>query len=394
MSSIARARIYCVQSSKLHPILLELETDDGRTGLGEAAISFGFGGPATAALLREMCERVLIGRDPARIGEIRGLLMEQSFWAKGGGAIIHAAISAIDLALWDLRARSLGVPVYDLFGGPLRDEIAVYANGWNYDYPDADGWARASERPLRDGYSFLKCYPLAMPSDTGGTLRHPGRKSASPELIALGVDRIRRLRDLAGDSVRIAIDLCAAVAPADLLRFARQIEDCGIEWLEEAGDPADPGAFTAIAAGTPIPLAAGERFFGLAGFRDLIASRAVSVLQPDLGTCGGFSEFQQIAALANSYSHKISPHNCGGAVLTAASLQMAACTANFLALETFPYFRDHPGYVGLTLFDPLDRISQGHIAVDRTPGLGVQADHAAIAPFLFAECPAPRPGNR
>lgn len=255
---------------------------------------------------------------------------------QGGGAIIHAAISAIDLALWDLRARSLGVPVYDLFGGPLRDEIAVYANGWNYDYPDADGWARASERPLRDGYSFLKCYPLAMPSDTGGTLRHPGRKSASPELIALGVDRIRRLRDLAGDSVRIAIDLCAAVAPADLLRFARQIEDCGIEWLEEAGDPADPGAFTAIAAGTPIPLAAGERFFGLAGFRDLIASRAVSVLQPDLGTCGGFSEFQQIAALANSYSHKISPHNCGGAVLTAASLQMAACTANFLALETFP----------------------------------------------------------
>lgn len=118
------------------------------------------------------------------------------------------------------------------------------------------------------------------------------------------------------------------------------------------------------------------------------------MLQPDLGTCGGFSEFQQIAALANSYSHKISPHNCGGAVLTAASLQMAACTANFLALETFPYFRDHPGYVGLTLFDPLDRISQGHIAVDRTPGLGVQADHAAIAPFLFAECPAPRPGNR
>lgn len=202
------------------------------------------------------------------------------------------------------------------------------------------------------------------------------------------------MRDLAGDSVRIAIDLCAAVAPADLLRFARQIEDCGIEWLEEAGDPADPGAFTAIAAGTPIPLAAGERFFGLAGFRDLIASRAVSVLQPDLGTCGGFSEFQQIAALANSYSHKISPHNCGGAVLTAASLQMAACTANFLALETFPYFRDQPGYVGLTLFDPLDRISQGHIAVDRTPGLGVQADHAAIAPFLFAECPAPRPGNR
>ena len=81
MSSIARARIYCVQSSKLHPILLELETDDGRTGLGEAAISFGFGGPATAALLREMCERVLIGRDPARIGGIRGLLMEQSFWA-------------------------------------------------------------------------------------------------------------------------------------------------------------------------------------------------------------------------------------------------------------------------------------------------------------------------
>jgi galactonate dehydratase len=388
MPTLAHARIYRVISAKLHPIVLELETDDGLVGLGEAAVSFGLGGPATAEMIREICDRYLIGRDPSDIEAIWAELYDQSFWARGGGPITFGAISAIDIALWDLKGKRLGIPVYEFFGGCVRREVDVYANGWNYEFLDALSWSKAAERPLRDGYTAIKCYPLAIPANGKSTLEHPSLKSVGEDLFKLGVERMRSLRDVVGPDVLIRVDLCGAISLIDAIRFARAIEPLDIDWLEEAGDPADITSFAELKKRTSIPLAAGERFFSLAGFRDIIGSRALAIVQPDVGTCGGLMECLRIAAMGEVYGMKFAPHNCGGGILNAATLHVSACARNFLTLEVFPYFRTLADNVEVTLSNPEYRISGGKLAVSAAPGLGVEIDRAAVAPFLWSECHA------
>jgi galactonate dehydratase len=337
-------------------------------------------------MIREICERFLIGRDSSDIEALWAELYDQSFWARGGGSIIFGAISAIDIALWDLKGKRFGVPVYEFFGGCVRREVDVYANGWNYEFLDPLSWSKAAERPLRDGYTAIKCYPLAIPANGKSTLRHPTLKSVDEDLFKLGAARMQSLRNVVGQDVRIRVDLCGAVGLSDAIRFARLIEPLDIDWLEEAADPADISSFKELSERTSIPLAAGERFFSLAGFRDIIESRAIAIVQPDVGTCGGLAECLRIAAMGEVHGMKFAPHNCGSGILTAATLQMSACARNFLTLEVFPYFRMLADNVEITLSSPECLIAAGKLAVGAPSGLGVELNRAAVDPFLWSEC--------
>ena len=171
---IARVKIYLIAGGKLHPVIVEIVTDEGVSGIGEAAIAYGLGGTATAGMVKDLSERMLIGRDPFRIEEIWSEMYDHSFWAKGGGPIVFAAISAIEQALWDIKGKALGVPVYEFLGGRMRDRVHVYANGWYGAATTPTELAKAAERPLRDGYDALKCYPLTYPDAYG--LRHVSRR--------------------------------------------------------------------------------------------------------------------------------------------------------------------------------------------------------------------------
>src|SRR3982751_405599 len=115
--------IYLVTTGKLHPVIVELVTDDGITGIGEAAIAYGLGGTAAAGMVKDLAERLIVGRDPSRIEALWSEMYDHSFWAKGGGAIVFAGISAIEQALWDIKGKALGVPVYELLGGRMRDTV-------------------------------------------------------------------------------------------------------------------------------------------------------------------------------------------------------------------------------------------------------------------------------
>ena len=158
---IERANIYLVTAGKLHPVIVELVTDEGVTGIGEAAIAYGIGGTAAAGMVKDLAERMIVGRDPSRIEALWSEMYDHSFWAKGGGAIVFAGISAIETALWDIKGKALGAPVYELLGGRMRDKVRVYANGWYGAARTPGALAAAAERPLRDGYDALNCYPLA-----------------------------------------------------------------------------------------------------------------------------------------------------------------------------------------------------------------------------------------
>ncbi|MDQ6639098.1 MAG: mandelate racemase/muconate lactonizing enzyme family protein [Pseudomonadota bacterium] len=382
---VETVNIYLVTTGKLHPVVVELVTDEGISGIGEAAIAYGLGGTAAAGMIKDLGERLILGRDPARIEALWSEMYDHSFWAKGGGAIVFAGISAIEQALWDIKGKALGVPVHELLGGRMRDKVRVYANGWYGAARTPAQLAEAAERPLRDGYRALKCYPLASLDENG--LRHVSGRSVDRDFANLAFEKIKALRSAVGSDVEIMLDLSGGLTTAETVRLCRRFEELEIAWIEEPADPFDVGALTSIADQVKIPIAVGERIYTRHGFRRIFEPQAVDIVQPDVGNTGGIMEVKKIAAMAEAYNMRVAPHNCGSALSTAASLQVSACIANFMTLEIYPYFPERPGYVQLLDDPPEARIKDGFLDVPETAGLGATLSAAARS-FLWARSSA------
>ena len=285
------ANIYLVTTGKLHPVVVELVTDEGITGIGEAAIAYGLGGTAAAGMIKDLAERMILGRDPSRIEALWSEMYDHSFWAKGGGAIVFAGISAIEQALWDIKGKALGVPVYELLGGKMRDEVRVYANGWYGAARTPAQLAQAAERPLRDGYRALKCYPLAAPDEHG--LRHVTRGMVDREFANLAFEKVKAVRAAVGADVEIMLDLSGGLTTAETIRLCRRFEELDIAWIEEPADPFDVGALEKIAERIDIPVAVGERIYTRYGFRKILEPQAADIVQPDVGNTGGIMEVEE-----------------------------------------------------------------------------------------------------
>lgn len=372
--------IYSITGGELHPVLVELLTDEGISGWGEAAIAYGLGAQAAAGMLADLAPKV-IGADPSYPRNVYHEIYDHSFWTKGGGAIVFAALSAIDQALWDIKAKSLGVPVWELFGASLHDSIPVYANGWNYRHDDVLEWARAAERPLKDGYKVLKTYPLAM-RQQGGTLRHVSRRTLSAELFNVAVQRLYALKDVVGGDAEILLDLSGGLSNDQLIRFMAVCEEIGVSWVEEPLDAFNLGGYRELKGRWSVPIAAGERVYTRNGFKNLLETGGVDIVMPDVGNCGGIFELVQIAGMAEAHNVRISPHNCASSLCTAVSMQAWLATASPMPLETYPYFPEANGYVQVLRNPPEDRITNGRLAVPTEPGLGVEVDRKRIEPFL------------
>jgi galactonate dehydratase len=380
---VARATVYLVTIGTVHPVVIELTTDEGIAGVGEAAVAYGIGATAAAAMVQDLAQAFVLGRNPFRIEELWSQMYDHSFWAKGGGPIVFAAISAIEQALWDIKGKALGTPIYELLGGRMRDDVRLYANGWSYECVAAEDYAKAAERPLRDGYNALKCYPLAVPNGRGG-IRHVSMRSVDKSFADLAVDKVRALRRAVGNEVDLMIDLSGGLTTDETIRLCRRLDELDILFVEEPADPFDAPALKKIAEHIDIPIAMGERIYTRYGFRPLMESRCVNVLQPDPGNTGGISETKKIAAMAEAYSMRIQPHLCAGPIATAVALQLEACMTNFLIHEIYPYrvaehFRivDHP----LEL-----EVRNGRMPIPDRPGIGVELVHDRAKPFRWAQC--------
>jgi galactonate dehydratase len=383
MMKVAGANIYLIRVGSLHPVLLELMTDDGVAGVGEAAVAYGVGANSAAGMVRDLVETMVLGRDPFRIEELWTEMYDHSFWAKGGGSIVFAGISAVEQALWDIKGKAFGVPVYELLGGRMREEIRVYANGWSYQSHTPDDYARAVERPLREGYTAVKCYPLAVPNRNGG-IRHVSRRSVDREFANLAFEKVRAVRRAAGPAVDIMIDLSGGLTTDETIRLCRRLEELDPLFVEEPADPSDLGALRKISEKISIPIALGERVYTRFGFRPILESHAADILQPDIGNTGGIMETKKIAAMAETYNMRIQPHICASPVSTAAALQLDACVSNVMVQELYPYRpAEH--------FEMVDRapeqdVRQGIIPIRSEPGLGINLVQERVRPFLWAQC--------
>ena len=382
---IHSANVYLVTAGKLHPVIVELLTDEGIAGIGEAAVAYGVGGTAAAGMVKDLAARI-IGRDPSRIEELWSEMYDHSFWAKGGGPIVFAGISAIEQALWDIKGKALGVPVYELLGGRMRDEVRVYANGWYGSARTPAELAKAAERPLRDGYKALKFYPLA--EWDGGGLRHVTNRQVDRDFANLAFEKVKVMREALGPDIEIMLDLSGGLTTDETIRLCRRFEQLEITWIEEPADPADIGALKKISEHVAIPVAVGERIYTRHGFRKIFDQLAADIVQPDVGNTGGIMEVKKIAAMAEAYNMRVAPHNCASALSTAASLQIATCIPNFMTQEIYPYFPERAGYVQVLENSPEEQIKGGLIRVPSAPGLGVTLASERLQKFRWARCEA------
>lgn len=381
---ISNVRIYRIEGGGLRPVLVEIETDEGVSGFGEAGVAYGYGAPAVAGMLEDMALR-LTGRNPLEIRRIWQDLYDHSFWAKGGSAIAFAAISGIELALWDIKGKAAGLPVHELLGGAMRTDVKLYANGWNHEYDDVINWAKAAARPLADGYRALKAYPFAYELPDG-TFRHVSARMLDDGRFRQAIERVKALRAETGPDIELMLDLSGGLCDDQLLRFLDVCRDLDISWIEEPVEPANLAGLRRVSEKSNIPIALGERVYGRGGFRNVLDTGAVSIVMPDIANCGGMLEAVQIAGMAETYNVRVSPHNCASSLCTAASLSLCAAIPNAMSLEIYPYFSDSNTYVQVLENPPEQVIGRdGKLKPSYAPGLGAIIDRKTVTKWLSFE---------
>jgi galactonate dehydratase len=382
---ITEVQVYLVSVGGRHPVLARVLTAEGVSGVGEAAIAYGTGATAAAGMVKDLAQEFFLGKDPFAIEALWSEMYDHTFWSKGGGPIIFAGISALEQALWDIKGKCLGVPVYEMLGGKMRDQVRVYANGWSFRCRKPADFAREAERVVKDGYTALKFYPLASPEmDVAGHIRHVSRRSVDRAAEERAVASVKAVRHAVGPEIDIMLDVSAELTTDAIIRLGQKMQEWDISFFEEPVDPFDVEALKKVSEQVKMPIAVGERLYTRYGFRRIMELHAADVIQPDIGNTGGIMEAKKIAAMAEAYNMRIAPHNCASPLSTAASLQLDACIANFLIQEVYPY--RIPEHFQLVDHAPELEIRNGLMPIPDRPGLGVELVEERVRPFLWARC--------
>lgn len=332
-------------------LFLKIHTDEGLVGYGEPVVE---GRARTVAAAVHEMEEYLIGQDPRKILHHWQVLYKGTFYR--GGPVLTSALSGVEQALWDIKGKWLGVPVYELLGGAVRERIRVYAHARG---ETLEQYIAYSGDQIREGFTALK-------TSFGGPVRQIDTKAYIRDC----VQKIETIRTSLPDHVDLAVDLHGRFSPAMAIRIAKELEPYGILFLEEPCLPENVDAMATIARSTTIPIASGERLFTRWGFRELLEKQAVAVVQPDTCHCGGILEATRIAAMAEVYYAAVAPHNPLGPISLAACLQVDACAPNFLCQEQVCLGE---GYIR----EPF-KVKDGMIDLPTKPGLGIELDEEAL----------------
>ena len=351
-------------------LLVEIETDERVTGIGEA----GVGGGATASVIERVLRPMLIGEDPMLI---EGLW--QKMFARtrqfGRRGIVPNAISGIDIALWDIAGKVAKLPLYRLFGG-CRDQVEAYASGGFYqEGKSIDDLAGEAEGYRARGFKGMKMKVGRNPS-TQSHLRHLVDHAELCEVEPEeDIARVAAVRRALGPRAKLMVDVNCAWSPAFAIEMGHALEPHKLYWIEEPVATDDIAGSAMVADALAAPVAGYETEVGLDGFRELITRGAVDIVQPDLAWSGGFSECRRIAALAQAHHRMVAPHAFASAVLLAASLHFIASIPNGLVLE----FDQNPnGLRDELLKEPIRVDDDGMITLTGRPGLGIELDPKAV----------------
>jgi galactonate dehydratase len=350
-------------------LLARVETADGFDGWGEGTNFPGV--QPIAAAIRKLGD-VVIG---ARAWDIERLWnrMYRFLYYNGMGGVVMAAISAIDTALYDIVGQKLGVPVYNLLGGKVREALRIYANGWTEGIPRTPEALAARTRELvTKGFTGCKFDPFHT---------SPFNREVTPQDLRGAVAQVEAVRAAGGPDYEIAIDIHGRWNTNSALKIARALEPYRLFFLEEAVPPENVAAMAEVQRSANVPLATGERLFGRHGFRELLERQAVRIIQPDIARTGGITEFKKIAAMADTYYVSVAPHNPNGPICTVASIHACLSIPNFLVLEFF----EPDETVFREIIDGGLRRDKATVAPPVGPGLGVRISDEFLKKHRFDE---------
>ncbi len=348
-------------------VFVELTTDDGVVGLGEAYAAT-FRPHVIAAAIEDLADHLLVGREPFDIELFWRRAYSRGF-AQRPDPTLQGAMSALEMACWDLLGKALDQPVHRLLGGRVHEALRAYT----YLYPepgdegdvylDPDLAAHRAAEEVARGFTAVKFDPAGPYTAMGG-------HQPSLARIDLSVRFLRAIREAVGSTADLLFGTHGQFTSAGAIRLARHLEPYDPLWFEEPVPPDNVPEMAKVAHQTTIPVATGERLTTKAEFARILEAKAASILQPNLGRAGGILEGKKIASLGEAFGAQIAPHCYCGPVVAAANIQLAACSPNFLILECI---RDFGGFHAEILRRPL-QVQDGYAVIPDGPGLGVELD--------------------
>lgn len=363
-----------------HPVCVRINTDEGISGYGEIGVAYGNAQSAGFGMGIDFA-KCIIGLDPLNSEEIWNRLHRLTFWGMGNGGVIMAGISGIDIALWDIKGKVLGVPVYKLLGGKTNKKLRAYASQLQFDWGKVskslakpEEYAEAMKKAMADGFDAIKVDPIGFDPD-GNWMGWSSRGVLQREQLQLAVDRVAAMREV-GPDVDIIIELHALTDTTTSIQLGRELEKLNCFYYEEPTQPLNSNLFREISAKVNIPVATGERVYTRWGYRPFFEDHSIGIIQPDLCNTGGITEGKKICDMAHVYDIGVQVHCCGGPISAAAALQLEAVIPNFVIheLHASALIQDN---IDLCKYDYAAK--DGYFEVPELPGIGQELTEDAIA---------------
>ena len=370
-------KIKDVTSHIVHPgtgknwLFVKVETDAGIHGWGECYTQTDR--DRTIATMLEAMRRYLVGRDAGAIKHLTHALYHD-FLHKRGSMEFYSAVSGLEQALWDAQGKALGAPVHRLLGGPCRERVRLYANGWAGGNVDPREVARRAKDLVARGFTAMKWDPFP----------GPWREWISADDEGAAVESLRVVRETVGPDVDLLVECHRRLAPMHAVRLARAMAPYNPFWFEEPVSSRHMAELAEVRAQVTLPVVTGEELYGKTDFREVFERRAADIINPDVCNTGGILELKEVAAMAEPYLVAVSPHNYNSTTVgLAATVHVSATMPNFLITEYFVNFEA----VGQEVARPPLLPVNGYITVPETPGLGIDLDESALRARAFKDFP-------
>ncbi len=362
-------------------IMVRIYTDEGIIGLGES-----YWGPGVQDILNRM-KHLLIGEDPHNIDWLYQKMVRGLSGAGSTGGATVAAISGVDLALWDLKGKILNTPIYNLMGGRYRSKIRIYADCGHGSAPTVEAWKERARQAVSKGFTAIKfdidnTDPQRFGDPyhviAGGWNQGQQRPISNAEFDSI-FELVNAVREEIGPEVDLALDCHWNYNTRDCITLARGLEPFRIMWLEDPTPPDNVDALKRVTDNSPIPICSGENHYTRHGLRQLIVNQAVDIIQPDVPKVGGLTEAKKIADMADTYYIPMAAHNVSSPIGTIATCHVLATMRNFMIMEF--HGQDVEWWDDLAIGEK-PWIKDGYITVPETAGLGLELDEDVVRAHL------------
>ena len=362
---IIDVKTFVVDCFRTNWVFVKVYTDDGIDGVGEGTLEY-----KEKALVGaiEHIRDYLIGKNPTTIEKHFHDIYRDAYWR--GGAVLMSALSAVEMALWDILGKSLGVPVYQLLGGKVNDDCRIYVNGWFSGAKTPAEFAEKAKEAVKRGVTAMKWDPF------GKSYLTISNKDLNTAIECIGA-----VREAVGADVDLLIEAHGRFDVPTGIKIAKEVEQFKPMFLEEPVPPNNLEALKAVRDKSPVAISAGERLYTRFDYNELFRLRAADYIQPDISHAGGIMELKKLAAIAEAHYIPFAPHNPSGPIANAATLQIAACCPNFNILEIMYSDVEYRKYIT----DENLIYENGRIKISDKAGLGIELNEEECLNHPYVE---------